>query len=704
MHAELQDGSELVDAAQNSVNESCNPSAGTKRVLYLYSGPLRETDGFGTFCKANDIACDYVDKEYDDGHDLLDQQIWDGIEVSLSKYHGYLMSPPCSTFTPARNGEDGGPGPLRTSQGPERYGRKNVTPQEKQRVREGTLLAKRAHTTAKVATSEDKPWILEQPHWRPGKTSMFMLDEFQELMSHKNVRLFTLAQCRYGADVEKLTDLLSNRDLTELELRCNHPPRWWRVPWSGERFYGPHPQLRGRQKAIPEEDWNESMLQRYEPSGPYLTRAYAAYPELLNKALADQMAKLLKADGDKNLTKPDLLQHTEQQNVDTKFTMEPTLRKQMQAKQLDDDRWSLRNIYNSMTCKSKLIGKQIGNLIERELDASPEIEAALVENFGKAVTDVVTSDEWVADVRHKLADLLERNRCDGQDSKCDTLPINEGDCRTVVRGHLLEYRATVVNDPAAFAARWLYEGAPAGLSRPIELSGICADVEDDSPELDDVALATDYESFVNYEGVEDNADAAMAISEYHRKGYLRRFNSLEETRQRLGSDPILSKLGCIVKEKVNIETGKITKKTRIILDCKRSLVSKYASRHHKSVLPRITDAVRSSLLMLQDCQRDESVCLFIADVSDAFWLIPLHHSERRFFVAQLNKAYYVFERTAQGRQAEKTGRHDLSGMDASWNSHGLSQGDLVQVSGLDWGVYHSERRRDHRGSHGSQSL
>eukprot|EP00435_Cladocopium_sp_Y103_P041892 s1776_g11.t1 len=52
--------------------------------------------------------------------------------------------------------------------------------------------------------------------------------------------------------------------------------------------------------------------------------------------------------------------------------------------------------------------------------------------------------------------------------------------------------------------------------------------------------------------------------------------------------------------------------------------------------------------LLHGCAGDENVTLFIADVADAFWLIPLHQSERKYFVAKLKGRYYIFLRTAQG--------------------------------------------------------
>ena len=61
-------------------------------------------------------------------------------------------------------------------------------------------------------------------------------------------------------------------------------------------------------------------------------------------------------------------------------------------------------------------------------------------------------------------------------------------------------------------------------------------------------------------------------------------SAFEETESFLKGKPVLSKLGCIKKDKYNSDTKTWTRKSRIILDCKRSNVSKVATRKHKSVL------------------------------------------------------------------------------------------------------------------------
>ena len=197
-------------------------------------------------------------------------------------------------------------------------------------------------------------------------------------------------------------------------------------------------------------------------------------------------------------------------------------------------------------------------------------------------------------------------------------------------------------------ARWTYEGAPAGIEcQTGEPDCVCPRV-DETESQGFVDLATDYDTFENYQGVEDDSEAAGAIQQYLSKGYLRKFDNLEELRKSVGGQPVLSKLGCIKKMKFNPDTKQYTQKVRIILDCKQSNVSVRAARTHKSVLPRVSDAVKAALSLSADRAQDELVQMFIIDIVDAFWLIPLRQAERKYFCAKLHGKYYAFLRTAQG--------------------------------------------------------
>ena len=134
-----------------------------------------------------------------------------------------------------------------------------------------------------------------------------------------------------------------------------------------------------------------------------------------------------------------------------------------------------------------------------------------------------------------------------------------------------------------------------------------------------------------------------------------------------GLKPVLSKIGVMIRTK----QGR-TKK-RIILDVKESTVAASTRRKYRVLLPRIIDWVNDALSMLETCgtpkdieklfnrldendlinftsfdDDEEAVEFMILDFVDAFWQIPLHREERRFFVARIKGEYFVFRRTAQG--------------------------------------------------------
>ena len=202
---------------------------------------------------------------------------------------------------------------------------------------------------------------------------MFLLDEFIELMRVHKVTL--MAQCRFGCVAEKLTDLVTNIErhhLTDLVLLCNRPKRWWTIPWSGERFCSSHPPLVGAQLAIPSEQWDSSMLADRQPHGDFLTRAAAAYPADLNRALA--VAFMRACDGMKKV--PDTVAARFGQ-LDNRVEMGLPLKKSRVQEKSQEDTNSLRNIHKSVTDRALYIGKQIANLIERRLDES-DVEQRII--------------------------------------------------------------------------------------------------------------------------------------------------------------------------------------------------------------------------------------------------------------------------------------------------------------------------------------
>ena len=582
------------------------------RLLYLFSGPSRPLDGLATFAEELGGSCTCMDIEIDESHDLVDLNAWEAVYATLQDYDAYMMAPPCSTFTPARNADDGGPKPLRAASGPDRYGFRNLDKYDKQKVQEGNVLAIRSSQTGEFASDHHKPWMLEQPHRRPGKTSMLNLDEIDRLLTRPDVRIITLAQCRFGAEAEKLTDLVTNiaeEDTRHLQLLCNHPSQWWIIPWSGEKVFSPHPPLKGTQRAIPLEEWSPAMLRKSAPRGPFLTRAAAAYPSALNRALAETFKKALSRRSLQRIrTNPVAVEDQPGHGLtDAKVTMSLPLRGQVAGSDIDDKN-SLRNISKSVGNKMMYVGKQLSNLIERELDRHPMIQQRLLANIGKPLEEVDQVEEWMDNLRLDMKQLLTRNSGNiNMQEQLDIEPINNRVYATCIRGHLLKFWAEVVEDPGSKVAQWLIEGAPAGMTVGTDdLDHVCPRVDvDDTDCFDPSVLSTDFDEFENYFGVETDHDASKAITQYFEKGYLKCFDTLDQLREFVGGQPILSKLGCIKKLKYNADTQAYTHKVRIILDCKQSKVSTSSRRTHKSILPRVSDAVQSALSLSADLRNDE---------------------------------------------------------------------------------------------------
>lgn len=232
-----------------------------------------------------------------------------------------------------------------------------------------------------------------------------------------------------------------------------------------------------------------------------------------------------------------------------------------------------------------------------------------------------------------------------------TSKLKNADHNTAIRAHLLHAWLRQASNPAFKVAEWFFNGAPAGLAADFsDLDGLFPKVPPEDPELDVDELTTDFELFTNYYGVEEDEAVFEIIKSYRRKGYLQAFNSLDAVKQFLGDNTVLTKVGAVRKERVT-PSGEKKIKTRIIVDSKQSGISRAAVHTHKSNLPLITQTVRSAIALMDNDDFDpdtHGLELLITDVSDAFWLVPLRKSERRFFVIRYRGKYLVFLRTAQG--------------------------------------------------------
>ena len=119
---------------------------------------------------------------------------------------------------------------------------------------------------------------------------------------------------------------------------------------------------------------------------------------------------------------------------------------------------------------------------------------------------------------------------------------------------------------------------PLGSASPRQLK------EDDSVTLKepDEERAAD---LVNYEGLEESEEAAAEIAKHATAGRRRVYDSLDKVKEFLGADPVVSKLGLIVKTKAGIA------KRRLIQNAKESTVSLATAREERTVNPEVLDAV-----------------------------------------------------------------------------------------------------------------
>ena len=615
-----------------------------KRLLYLFSGPDRQ-DSVMHYVRQLGWDCENVDIEAADHSDLLDSDTWEALDnrIQASEFDAALASPPCGTFSAARTGGDG-PRQLRGPAMPELYGLPNLTEAEQHDVKAGNVLADRAAEAMRWFAENHRPWGVEQPARRPNKPSLFNLPKFQQLASLDDVSFTRFSQCHFGLKFGKATEILGNLDLSGWPGDCSHPVQTWIVPWSGEKFVGPHPPLKGKQCAIPELEWDPCMLRKYEPSGPYLTRATAHYPGLLNKKLAEAVVNT-KTRGVKRVWSQ------VEESSDRSHSDLPTPRLKVGKYFPTNDAkvgvGGLRAPYKSfvLTPKHVNLGVQIRNAIEAFCIEKPGFKELYLDSIGKTDALHFPGHEFISELRARVYDILLRN-CDNVDGLSQGL--NESPTHTCLKANFMQLWLRAADDPAERMTLWLKDGAPCGLIHQPELDSIFTAVEDEDLEFTFDDLSTDFENFKNYQGVEENEEAAKALQGYIDKGFLTVCNTLDDCRKFLGNnDPVLSKLGCIVKTKTN-EYGHQVTKTRIILDAKQSLVTRATKRRYKSELPRISDAVFDLLALLSTASPGERVIQFVADIVDAFWLIPINKDEQRFFVAKYRGKFLVFNRSAQG--------------------------------------------------------
>ena len=190
-------------------------------------------------------------------------------------------------------------------------------------------------------------------------------------------------------------------------------------------------------------------------------------------------------------------------------------------------------------------------------------------------------------------------------------------------------------DPELHVPVWLAEGAPLGIEREIEPSGVFPPVLDENTAnvQEGMSLAElERRGFKNYVSVEDNkSDAEEELSRYERLGFMMRLPKREALEAYPGGT--VSRLALVVKVKPDN-----TKKLRVVIDLRRSGGNAKSFLPEKLILPRPIDAIRTFREQRAKQGKhwnptDGGFEMALVDISDAFTTLPLHEEELKHAMA-----------------------------------------------------------------------
>ena len=131
--------------------------------------------------------------------------------------------------------------------------------------------------------------------------------------------------------------------------------------------------------------------------------------------------------------------------------------------------------------------------------------------------------------------------------------------------------------------------------------------------------------------------------------WVKTFRRIVDAKRYLGNvQPVVSRLGLIVKHKKDKQGKVISTKKRLILDAKASHANDLAAASQRIILPRPIEGVDDALKLMRHARARQKhgqealrVEHLVADFSDAYWMVPLHPEERPFQVAMFRQLVIV---------------------------------------------------------------
>ena len=209
-------------------------------------------------------------------NDPADTFVFDRIlkDVKAGEYAAAYACPDTSLFAK-----------LRSTTGPQRYGNlSELTMAEKEKVRAQNILCTRTAKLLDEMTLRSLPWICQTTATSGRQASILHLDEFKQLLNHKQVRHMLGVQCPFGAlSANPMTIVYHLVDMMDMPSVCRHELRMWFSDSSGTATMAAHmPNAIG--DTFSTEQKTKSQMKAWQPMERY-TPDRNERPHLLNRYL-----------------------------------------------------------------------------------------------------------------------------------------------------------------------------------------------------------------------------------------------------------------------------------------------------------------------------------------------------------------------------------------------------------------------------------
>ena len=201
---------------------SSNANNRILRIVYAFAGHRRRADVHEHLQTLADefgftLEMHEFDLLRDEKQNLLDESFWEELKTLIRDLRPFcvIATPPCSTYSRARNhySERPGPRPIRSREHPRGF--PWLAQKDKIKADEGTLLAERTWELFNLASDVGAHYLGEFPE-DLGATkngipaSIWQMQQFQDLLVLPGCRTFAIFQCEFGAETPKPTRFVSD--------------------------------------------------------------------------------------------------------------------------------------------------------------------------------------------------------------------------------------------------------------------------------------------------------------------------------------------------------------------------------------------------------------------------------------------------------------------------------------------------------------